>query len=179
MQNFSIRRATKADASLVAWTVLTALDLDDTLLERALASCRREDTMYSWRNAFVALADGEPVGALVAYDGGRYLDLRRRTWPALWGVEEAEFAHAALETSAGEFYLDSLALRPAARGLHFGERLISAALEQGRALGLRQAALIVDVDKPRLREHYARLGFRADGEIVFFGHRYDRMTLEL
>ena len=88
------------------------------------------------------------------------------------------------ECRPGEFYLDSMAILPEYRRMTFeyagstdciGHLLMLDGIEQGRRKGFPRISLIVDKTKPRLFTYYSALGFRPDGEILFFGHLYDRM----
>ena len=92
------------------------------------------------------------------------------------------------ECRPGEFYLDSMAILPEYRRMTFeyagstdriGHLLMLDGIEQGRRKGFPRISLIVDKAKPRLKAYYSALGFRPDGEILFFGHIYDRMIKDL
>lgn len=92
------------------------------------------------------------------------------------------------ECIPGEFYLDSMAILPEFRGISYeyagstdriGHILMLDGIEEGRRKGFQRISLIVDKAKPRLKTYYSALGFRPDGEILFFGHLYDRMIKEL
>ena len=92
------------------------------------------------------------------------------------------------ECLPGEFYLDSMAILPEFRGKAYeyagstdriGHLLMLDGIEQGRRKGFPRISLIVDKAKPRLKSYYSALGFRPDGEILFFGHLYDRMIMNL
>lgn len=92
------------------------------------------------------------------------------------------------ECLSGEFYLDSMAILPEFRRMTFeyagstdriGHLLMLDGIEEGRRKGFSRISLIVDKLKPRLKVYYSALGFRPDGEILFFGHLYDRMIKEL
>lgn len=92
------------------------------------------------------------------------------------------------ECRPGEFYLDSMAILPEYRRMTFeyagstdriGHLLMLDGIEQGRRKGFPRISLIVDKAKPRLKAYYSALGFRPDGEILFFGHLYDRMIKDL
>ena len=92
------------------------------------------------------------------------------------------------ECLPGEFYLDSMAILPEFRGISYeyagstdrlGHILMLDGIEQGRTKGFQRISLIVDKAKPRLKTYYSALGFRPDGEILFFGHLYDRMIKDL
>ena len=92
------------------------------------------------------------------------------------------------ECLPGEFYLDSMAVLPEFRRMTFeyagstdriGHLLMLDGIEEGRRKGFPRISLIVDKAKPRLFAYYSALGFRPDGEILFFGHLYDRMIKDL
>ena len=86
---------------------------------------------------------------------------------------------SAIETYPGEYYLDSLSIETEYRGHGYGKDLMHAAMEYGASLGYRKFALLVAVQKPRLKEYYASLGYQEAGEVNFFGHRYYRMVKPL
>ncbi|MDE7376930.1 MAG: GNAT family N-acetyltransferase [Muribaculaceae bacterium] len=135
----------------------------------------REDTQYSYRNALVARdAAGEAVGVCLAYDGGRLAQLRRpflaRASQA-FGIDPTEVTD---ETEPGEYYIDTLAVRADYRGRGIGRRLLMAAAERGRALGLRPG-LLVDKENPRARTLYESAGFVKVGDRPFFDIVMDHM----
>lgn len=173
----TIRKATEEDAGYVAKTVLAALDMDTSDLEWVKASCSDPKSMYSWNKALIAEDDGKPIGCIISYRGDDYLAIREYTWSRLWeGVDPEVISKSAIETYPGEYYLDSLAIEPAYRGKGLGKKLMQAAMEHGMELGYSRFALLVAVDKPRLKEYYASLGFGEDRDVNFFGHRYKRLV---
>lgn len=174
-----IRKATIEDAQFVAWTVLTALDLDTSDLDKTTRCCADENAMYSYRNALIATDENDkPIGCIVSYPGDDYIRLREYTWPIIWsGVDEEVIRNTPHETEPGEYYLDSMAILPEARGNGLGMRLMEAAMEHGRDLGYGKFSLIVDVDKPHLRDYYATLGFKAERMLPFLHHDFTKMTL--
>ncbi len=162
--------------------------------------CARPDTLYSYTRTRVACVDGKAVGTLTAYSGDDYQPLRDFTWGLLNSVlatpeeisseEDAasEMPDTEPECRPGEFYLDSMAILPEFRRMTFeyagstdriGHLLMLDGIEQGRRKGFSRISLIVDKAKPRLFTYYSALGFRPDGEILFFGHLYDRMIKDL
>lgn len=52
-----VRKASYEDVEIVAWTVLTALDMDAEDLEWVKESCSDEISMYSWNKSIVAHVD--------------------------------------------------------------------------------------------------------------------------
>lgn len=175
--DMTIRKATEEDAKYVAKTVLTALDMDTSDLEWVMASCVDPNSMYSWNKALIAETDGKPIGCIISYPGDDYQNLREYTWSRLWkDVDPSTIKHTAIEAYPGEYYLDSLAIEPEYRGNGLGKTLMRTAMEQGRQLGYDRFALLVAIDKPRLKDYYATLGFEDESEVAFFGHHYHRMT---
>lgn len=158
--------------------------------------CARPDTLYSYTRTRVACVGGKAVGTLTAYSGDDYQPLRDLTWGLLnsvfaeSGSDDSSVASgfAEPECRPGEFYLDSMAILPEYRRMTFeyagstdriGHLLMLDGIEQGRWKGFPRISLIVDKAKPRLFAYYSALGFRPDGEILFFGHLYDRMIKDL
>lgn len=178
IKDIEIRPATAGDASFVAWTVLTALDINTDEMDEMIESCADEKSMYSWKNALIAYDGGEAVGCIVAYDGDTYPATREYTWGKLWkDVDKEIIRNSAIEALPGEYYLDSLAIKSEYRGRGIGKRLMCAAMEHGKSLGYDSFSLLVAIDKPNLESYYCSLGFCPDGSVQFFGHMYNRLIL--
>ena len=168
MENINIREAVPGDAPLVGKVVLMALHYDE---QHPLASifaelAAREVSQYSYRNALVAEVDG---AAIIGYDGARLEELRKPLYELMvekfGGVRPVED-----ETSAGEFYLDSLAVLPQWRGRGVGGALLSAARDRAFAAGHSRVGLIVDFANPRAEALYNSLGFERVNATTFLGH---------
>lgn len=175
--NLTIRKANESDVEYVAKTVLTALDMDTSDLEWVKTSCADPQSMYSWNKSQIAEIDGKPIGCIVSYSGDDYKKLREYTWSSLWeGTDPSTIKQSAIETYPGEYYLDSLAVEPEYRGNGLGKKLMQAAIDQGREHGYDKYALLVALEKPRLKAYYSSLGFKEDKDVNFFGHKYKRMV---
>jgi len=162
-----LRRATPADARFISWVVLEAMDREHTEfaskpgLEAVLEKiCKREDTLYSWKNTCVATYGGKVAGALIAYDGAPYKETADLTFSLISKALDMDKPNPGTETEAGEYYLDSLAVAPEFRGHSIGSILIQNALEEAQALGFTKATLLVDSRKDYLQRLYGRLGPR-------------------
>lgn len=172
-----IRKAMKEDAAFVAWTVLTALDMDASDLGKATDVCSDDFGLYSWKNALIAVENGKPIGCIISYPGDKYLQFREYTWPKLWtDIDPDLMNNTSHETEPGEYYLDSMAIIPEYRGKSIGKKLMISAIEHGMNLDYDRFALIVDVNKPHLHEYYTQLGFNDVGPIRFFTHLFTKMT---
>lgn len=171
-----IRNATVDDAEFIAWTVLTALDMDTNDMDKVVASCSDERSMYSWKNSRIAIIDGKPSGCLISYEGEKYKTMRDYTWSSIWEESDDEYLNRIeAEAHPGEFYLDSMAVLPEYRGLDIGKLLLLDGVKRGIALACDSITLLVDQSKPRLKAYYEAIGFERYGEMEFLGHDYFRM----
>lgn len=168
--NLNIRKATVADASFVAKVVLMALHYDEThpFYEIFKELAARTDAQYSYCNALIAEVDGVQAGAIVGYDGARLQELRE---PLMAIVRERQGRELEIEdeTSAGEYYLDSLAVLPPFRGMGVGGKLLAAARDNAFEEGFDKVGLLVDSANPRAEKLYTSLGFRRVNATKFLG----------
>ena len=174
-----IRKATMADARFIAENVLRALHIEETNpdhIEHLAMICRREDTLYSWRNATIALYDGTPAGLMVAYDGARYRRMRDITFPMIRQYVGDDYQSMDDESCAGEYYLDSLAVLPEYRRRGIASALIREMFRQQAELGIPLATIAVDPDNYIAYRLYTRSGFRHDGQITVFNTTYHRLV---
>ena len=169
--DINIREAAVDDASLVGEVVLMALGYDNTHPMAPIFAelAARELSQYSYRNALVAEVDGVAVGAIIGYDGARLDELRKPLYELM--VERfGSVRQVEDETSAGEFYLDSLAVLPQFRGKGVGGALLVAARDRAFVAGYERVGLIVDFANPRAEALYNSLGFERVNVIKFLGH---------
>ncbi len=181
----SIRDALREDAPFIARVVLAGIDMLDIgeplpeeqkpIFAHLVDICRMEDTLYSYRNTRIAEVEGNPVGALVAYDGAKYAEMRAKTFGLVQQTSGMDLNKNAMETGAGEFYLDSMAILPEFQGREIGKQLMLDRMEWARNNGFASVTLLVDKDKPRLRKYYESLGFGFKEEIFVFGAWYDKI----
>ena len=137
--------------------------------------CRMYDTLYSYCNTRIAEIGGNRVGALVAYDGARYAALRAKTFGLVQQSSGMDLSKNAMETGAGEFYLDSMAILPDYRGIGIGKMLMRDRVEWASQNGFKAVTLLVDKDKPRLQSYYESLGFAMKEEMFVFGAWYNKL----
>ena len=175
----TLRKATAADSRFIAENVLRALHIDDTD-ERHICHLAdissREDTLYSWRNATIALCDGVPAGLMVAYDGARYRQMRDITFPMIRMYVGDEYYKMDDEAAPGEYYLDSLAVLPEYQRRGIASALIQDMFRQRDEAGIPLATIAVDPENDTAYRLYTRNGFRPEGHINVFGTNYDRLV---
>ncbi len=180
MKDLTFRQATVDDALFIAWGFHTAMLYDDATEERirgfANDVCVREDVLYSWRNTTLALVDGQPVGMITAYEGRFYRSMREVTMGIVKEKLGVEFPGMEDEALPGEYYLDSLAVKPEFRGQGIGRALLQCGIDRGLALDLN-VTLAVDPVNERAQRLYTSLGFKSAGSLFIFGHTYWKMVI--
>ena len=104
-----------------------------------------------------------------------------RYQPFIDAVKEAfgrDFSAMPEETSAGELYLDSLAVEPAWQGQGIAKALLKATAERAARIGCGPVGLLVDSNNPRAERLYASVGFVPAGTNNWGGHPMKHMVLE-
>jgi len=175
----TLRRATQADARFIAENVLRALHIDETddrHINHLADISRRDDTLYSWRNATIALYDGVPAGLMVAYDGARYRGMRDITFPMIRKYVGDDYYNMDDESRPGEYYLDSLAVLPEFRRRGIASALIQEMFRQRDEAGIPRATILVDPDNETAYSLYTKNGFCHEGRVSVFGTTYDRLV---
>ncbi len=185
-----IRPAAQDDATFIALVVIEAMgndimakahdedmsDEDRHKLDLVTNIVSLNDTLYSWRNTMVAEdTDGTLQGAVVSYCGDNYMTMRAHTFDLLQEIITFDVATMDAETVPGEYYLDSLAVSPAARGRGVGRKLLCAARDKAFAMQ-RPAILACAPDNLNAKALYESMGFRHEGDMFIFGHHYLRMA---
>ena len=180
-----LRDATLDDAPFIARVVLAGIDMLDidatlpdeqhSIYEHLMDICRMNDTLYSFCNTRIAEIDGNLVGALVAYDGARYAALRAKTFGLVQQTSGMDLSRNAMETSSGEFYLDSMAILSDYRGLGIGKMLMRDRMDYALRNGFQKITLLVDKDKSRLQRYYESEGFAFGEEMFVFGAWYNKL----
>ena len=177
-REITIRPAVSKDAEIIAKIVAMAIGDEEGLrnycgeeyITVLTEVARREATQYSWQNALVAEVEGVVAGAIVGYDGAKLYTLREGTFATI--NEFIERTQTIVdETSAGEYYLDSVGVLPQYRGLGVGRTLVSALCDKAFNKGHQRIGLIVDVENPDAERIYASLGFVRVGTRPFFTHQ--------
>lgn len=166
-----IREAVPDDAPFLGLVVCMALNYDEKhpLYDIFVKLAARCDAQYSYCNALVAEVDGRTAGAIVGYDGARLHELRAPL-QALIVEKTGRPIDIEDETTAGEFYLDSLAVLPQYRGCGVGTKLLQSMRGRAFDAGFKRVGLLVDVDNPSAEALYSSLGFRRVNPTTFLGH---------
>ena len=177
--DISIIKATPEHARFIAENVLRALHIDEVSEEHLSLMAdisRRSDTLYSWRNASIALYGGVPAGMMVAYDGARYRRMRDVTFPLIRMYVGDDYHNMDDEACQGEFYLDSLAVLPQYRRRGIASALIKEMFRLRDQTGIPLATIAVDPENDTAYRLYISNGFRHDCQIRVFGTTYHRLV---
>lgn len=144
--------------------------LDD--FERVMTSLvSSADSQYSYLNTIVAVEDdGEVCGVCVSYDGARLHELREAFVKAAKESFGRDFSNMPDETSAGELYIDSIAVKESCRGRGIATKLLQATIDKARSMNLPAAGLLVDKGNPKAEKLYERIGFKYVDDNSWGGH---------
>lgn len=128
-----------------------------------------DESQYSYRNTLTAMIGRKQLaGICVAYDGKYLRHLRQAFFAGARRHLGRELEGMADETRAGEFYIDSLAVKPEYRNQGIATQLLKAVVNLH---GDHQpVGLLVDKDNPAADALYTRTGFRTVGEAAWGGH---------
>jgi DNA-3-methyladenine glycosylase I len=182
-----IRKATKEDVGYIAEGIYHAFLLEDeALYDRWIRTlkevCAQEDTHYSYRNTWIAEADGERAGMMIAVDGRHYREQRDKMYPQLKELFDVAFGKGwdemEDEAKAGEFYIDSLSVSLPYRNQGVGTALIEKAKEMARELGIPVVTLAVEPEN-RAKKLYQKLGFGYQRRIEIFNEAYELYATEI
>lgn len=183
--NLTLRWATPQDTPFVAWGICCALhrEPDETFLQFVASICQRDDVLYSYKHTLLACLDGNPVGLCLCYDGAQYHEMRIRTFALFQSADsddasegdDLDLEHMEDESGPGEYYIDSLAVKPAFRGRGIARQLMNAQIAHGRSLDL-ECTLLVDPDNPDALRLYKDLGFVYTSDCYAFGQIFWKMT---
>jgi ribosomal protein S18 acetylase RimI-like enzyme len=125
-----------------------------SLLEIGQRRYERENTPFSYQNCLMAEDQGQVRGMMHAYA----MEAPGDPDPAAPPVDPVLKPYAELE-APGTLYIAGVALWPEFRGQGFGTRLLDAARERSRALGLRELSLLCFAGNTGARRFYERAGF--------------------
>ena len=164
------------DTDFIAWIVAQGMHLDSVpAFLKKLGT--RDDTLYSWQNTRLLRCDGKLAGGLISYDGATHEERRRNTWVMPDGrlLSSGDVP----ETTAGEYYLDSLAIVPEFRGQGLWKLLFDDAIETAKEKGFHRVTLICEESYPKLAHLYTSYGFVPENTILFFETLCRKMSLSI
>lgn len=178
----AIRKATKEQAPELAQLIMMAMTHEccqhfcgeghglEDFRHMMTMLVEREDSQYSYKNTIVALDGDRVAGIAVSYDGSQLHPLRQAFVEMARKWLNKDHSGMDDETQAGELYLDSLAVLPTHRRQGIASRLLAAAAERARELGISRVGLLVDKGNPDGERLYLSAGFRYANDSEWGGH---------
>ncbi|MGE8429607.1 MAG: GNAT family N-acetyltransferase [Sphingobacterium sp.] len=187
--HYKFRRAQQSDAHHVPEIMLQAME--DIIFRFIKKEDRNEavnfltrlfkqkGNLYSYEHTFVAIDDnGLILGSLTGYNGDRFIELRQPILDHMKELYNNNLIPEA-ETAGGEFYIDSIAVAPIARGKGIGTQLLQYAITHAKQHGFKQVGLLVDLKNPNAQKLYERIGFKLGKKTPFAGGEYYHMYISL
>ncbi len=127
---------------------------DETAWDVGRRRALREESGFSYRNAWVAESGGTVVACLIGYPLPEVPEPIGPDMPPLFvPLQELE------NLAPGTWYVNVLAAEPERRGQGLGTRLLEVARARARELDARGVSLIVSDANEGARRFYARCGF--------------------
>jgi len=139
----------------------------------------QKDNQYSYENTLVFEENGQILGTLNAYDGGKLAELRKNFTDYLYLHHNSKNFYAEEETQAGEFYFDTISVSPSAQGKGIGKQLIDAGIAWAKNLGHTKIGLLVEVENEKALKLYQSKGFQIQNEKEFMGGLYHHMIYQI
>ena len=179
--DITIRKATRDDAEFLALGFLTAMWVDEKKIPGILAFFKtfaeRDDTLYSWRNAYIATYNGEDAGVLISYDGAIYKEAALITFTLLKEANGEDYTQMTQEAIPGEWYLDTLAVMPQYRRKGIARALLLHGIMLAKECeDTSLVTLYVDAEHPWVVDLYSSMGFQTSGEAFIFNQMFTKMS---
>ncbi|MGV6945661.1 GNAT family N-acetyltransferase [Sphingobacterium kyonggiense] len=182
-----IRRGQKSDSEAIAGFLMMAMediayrfigredyqeafDFLKTLVEL-------EGNQYSYSNNWVLEDDGVLVGTALLYDGADLAKLREPVAALVAERYQLPF-NPEHETEAGEIYIDCIAVDPNQQGKGIGSKLLGFLINEYIEKNQQTLGLLVDLDNPKAKKLYARLGFEVIKEKTLLGKQLEQMQFK-
>ncbi|EFM08417.1 GCN5-related N-acetyltransferase [Paenibacillus curdlanolyticus YK9] len=184
-----IRAAEAGDAEAVAQLIYEAIDdiafqlTGEETEERATKGLRelflQPGNRFSSGQVLVAVHEGAVAGMILCYYGSEAEALDAPIKERLRIVRGDAQPIIDKEADEDEYYIDSIAVFPAYRGLGIAKALLHAAEEAGITLGYQRIALNVEYENERAHRLYRSLGYVQDKDVSINGHAYRHMAKPL
>ena len=135
-----------------------------------------DKSQYSYLNTTVAITDDNKIaGICVTYDGAKLHQLRVSFVQAAKKCFNRDYSNITDETSDGELYIDSLAVKKEYRHKGIASKLIRQTFDKACKMGINRVGLLVDVGNPKAEQLYTSLGFHSVGNSSWGGHAMKHM----
>ena len=179
-----IKKAKPEDAKAIAAYLLLAMEdivyqfIGEKSLEKAtqflLNLIGKKENQYSYENCWVMELENEVVAVAVVYDGGKLQELRAPVAQEIKSMFNRHF-NPENETSAGEYYIDSIGVNPQQQGKGLGSKLLRFLIDEYVYKRRETLGLLVDKENPDAKKLYLKLGFEIVGEKTLAGKSMEHL----
>jgi len=137
----------------------------------------KENNQYSYQKCWVAEEDEEVIAAVNVYDGA---ELNRLRQPVIDYIKSRFKRELKIEdeTRAGEYYIDSLGVKPEHQGKGIGSKLLRFLIDEYVTRNGQTLGLLVDEENPDARRLYVRLGFQTAGKQILLGKTMEHLQIQ-
>lgn len=129
---------------------------------------------YSYDHCWVAVINNEIVGTAIVYDGADLHQLRAPIKKYILQHYQKDF-NPENETQAGEIYIDSVGVDPLHQGKGIGAFIFHSLIKEYVGLQKKTLGLLVDIDNPKAKKLYLKLGFKEQGKKTLAGKQLEHL----
>lgn len=186
--SITIRPAQIKDAKSLAPLIYSAIEdlaehftgalTIDQAIDRLTLLISKDYNRFSYQYALVLESDGNIIGIGSAYPENVIDDLTYKTIELSkelsWHIDKKREDRLLKDKEApkGTYYIDHIAIDKDYRGKGYATLLIEAMEKRGKDLGHKVVSLLVDLNNPKARVLYERLGYRFFSDVQANGHQY-------
>uniref|UniRef100_UPI00404B0E32 GNAT family N-acetyltransferase n=1 Tax=Fulvivirga sp. TaxID=1931237 RepID=UPI00404B0E32 len=182
-----IRKAARADSkSITAHLFLAMEDIlykfigeknEEKAMTLLLFFVEKKGNQYSFENCLVAEENGEVIGSINIYDGGKLDDLRSPVVQYIKSHFNPDF-NPERETQAGEYYIDSFGVNRGQQGKGIGTKLLQYVIDEYVIKNNQTLGLLVDEDNPLAKKLYLKLGFEVVGKKTLASKKLEHLQIK-
>ena len=136
-----------------------------------------DGNQYSLSNTLVYVAENKVVGAINGYDGGKIEKLRKPFFEYISKKYHNGGFDMDVESEAGEFYIDTLAVNPNYQGKGIGKDLIKQVMSHAQKIGFNKIGLLVS--NPDAKRLYEKIGFEKVGYRILLGNTHEHLVFRV
>lgn len=190
-----IRPAQKKDAISLAPLIYSAIeDLAEHFtgalsikqaIDRLTTLIAEEGNRFSYQYGLVAEENGNIIGIGTSYPENVIDELTFKTIELSkefsWYINKEKENRLLNDKEApkGTFYIDHLAIDKDYRGKGYAKLIIEAMENKGRELGYKVVSLLVDINNPKARALYEKIGYRFLSDVQANGQYYAALVKTL
>ena len=137
----------------------------------------KEHNQYSFQNCYVAERENEIIGVVNLYKGADLNKLRKPILEYSSHYYSTEI-HVEDETQAGEYYIDTIAVRNIEQRKGIGSKLLNHLIDVFVFQQQQTLGLLVDENNPKAKKLYLKLGFECVGTKSLLGHNLNHLQIK-